>query len=60
MTINNKGVLPAIGLGMLAGAAVTMIASPKPSMTNKAKKAAHDVGRFVGEVADNISGAVQR
>lgn len=60
MTINNKGVLPAIGLGMMAGAALTMIAAPKPSVTNKAKKAARDVGHFVDEVVDDISEAVKR
>lgn len=60
MTINNKGVLPAIGLGMMAGAALTMMAAPKPSVKNKAKKAAQDVSRFVGEAVDGISEAVQR
>lgn len=60
MTINNKGVLPAIGLGMMAGAALTMLASPKPSVTGKAKKAARDVSHFVDEVVDDISEAVKR
>ena len=60
MTINNKGVLPAIGLGMMAGAALTMMAAPKPSVKNKAKKAVKDVSRFVGEAVDDISEAVKR
>jgi len=60
MTINNKGVLPAIGLGMMAGAALTMMASPKSSVKNKAKKAAQGVGHFVDEVVDDISEAVKR
>lgn len=60
MTINNKGVLPAIGLGMMAGAALTMMASPNTSVKNKAKKAAKDVGHFVDEVVDDISEAVKR
>lgn len=60
MTINNKGVLPAIGLGMVAGAALAMMAAPQPSAVCKAKKAVRDVGRFVGEAVDDISEAVQR
>lgn len=60
MTINNKGILPAIGLGMVAGAALTMMASPKPSVKRKAEKAVRDVSRFVGEAVDDISEAVQR
>lgn len=60
MTINNKGVLPAIGLGMVAGAALTVLAAPKPSVKNKAKKAVQDVGRFVGEAVDDFTEAVQR
>lgn len=60
MTINNKGVLPAIGLGMVAGAALTMLAAPEPSMKRKAKKAARNVGQFVDGVVDDISEAVQR
>lgn len=60
MTINNKGVLPAIGLGMVAGAALTVMAAPKPSVKNKAKKAVQDVSRFVGEAVDDISQAVKQ
>lgn len=60
MTINNKGILPAIGLGLMAGAAITMMASPKSTMQNKAEKAARDVSRFVDGVVDDISEAVQR
>lgn len=60
MTNNNKGILPAIGLGMVAGAALTMMASPQPSVVRKAKKAVQDVGHFVGEAVDDISEAVQR
>lgn len=60
MTINTKGVLPAVGLGIVAGAALTMMAGPLPSVRFKAKKAARDVGRFVGEVVDDFSEAVQR
>lgn len=60
MTINNKGVLPAMGLGMVAGAALTMVAAPKASVKNKAKKAARDVGHFVDEVVDDLSEAVKR
>ncbi len=60
MTINNKGILPAIGLGMVAGAALTMLAPSKTSMQCKVKKAARDVGKFVDGVVDDISEAVQR
>lgn len=60
MTINNKGVLPAIGLGMVAGAVLTMAAAPKPTVKCKAKKAVRELGKFVDEVVDDISQAVQR
>lgn len=60
MTINNKGVLPAIGLGMMAGAALTMMAAPRQSVKDKAKKAARDVSHFVDEVVDDISEAVKQ
>lgn len=45
MTINNKGILPAIGLGMVAGAALSMI--PKKDLKRKAEKAAKTVGEAV-------------
>lgn len=60
MTMNMKGILPAIGLGMVAGAALTMIVEPQPSTMRKAKKAVKDVGRFVGDAVDDISETVQR
>ena len=56
MTINNKGILPAIGLGMVAGAALSMMAKqPKRDLKRKAAKAA----KTVGEVVENISDAMQ-
>lgn len=60
MTINNKGVLPALGLGMVAGAALTMVSKSDPSMKRKAKKAAKVVTEAVGEVVDDISDAVHQ
>lgn len=47
MTINNKGVLPAIGLGMVAGAALSMMARPKQDLKHKAEKAMKTVSGAV-------------
>lgn len=52
MTINNKGVLPAIGLGMVAGAALSMMVKPKQDLKEKAGKAAKAVGQVVEDIAD--------
>lgn len=55
MTINNKGVLPAIGLGMMAGAALMVLANPKPELKKKAEKAV----KTVGQVAENLTDAMK-
>lgn len=48
MTINNKGILPAIGLGMVAGAALSMMAAgSKQDLKHRAEKAAKTVGGAV-------------
>lgn len=55
MTMNSKGVLPAIGIGMVAGAALGMALKPKNNLKHKAEKAL----KTVGKVAENITDAMQ-
>lgn len=54
MTINNRGVLPAIGLGMVAGAALAVLAKPSQQMKKKAEKAV----KTVGQAAESITNAM--
>ncbi len=49
-----KNLLPALGLGMVAGATLTMMLKPK----KPAKHAAGKAIKAVGEVVENISEAM--
>lgn len=50
--MNHKGFLKGMAMGMVAGAAIGMIATPK---SKNAKKAAGRVLRAAGDVVENIS-----
>lgn len=52
MTINNKGVLPALGLGMVAGAALAALAGSKPELKKTAGKAVRTVEEAVEHISD--------
>lgn len=54
MTMNNKGVLPALGLGMVAGAVLMALAETKPEVKKTANKAVRTVENAVEHITDAI------
>lgn len=51
---NHKGILPAIGIGMVAGAALSMALTPKKDLKRKAEKALKSVGEVVENITDTM------
>ena len=54
--MNNKAILPVLGIGMVAGAALGMTLKPKNQAMIKQK--AGQAARFVGDAMENISEAM--
>lgn len=54
--MNNKVILPVLGIGMVAGAALGMTLKPKDQAMIKQK--AGQAAKFVGDAMDNISDAM--
>ena len=49
-----KGIAPAVGAGMLAGAAVMMMVPKRSAMYQAADDAAHTIKRKVSDVVDDM------
>lgn len=61
MTINNKGVLPALGLGMAAGAILGMMSSSgKGQIKRDAAKAVRAVGDAVEQTIEDAADMFRR
>ena len=56
MNMNKKAILPILGVGMVAGAALSMSLKPKEQAMIKQK--AGQAARFVGDAMENISDAM--
>lgn len=54
MSGNHKHVLPVVGIGMLAGAALGMVLFPKKDLKQRAEKAV----KSVGEVVENLTSSM--
>lgn len=57
MNIDRKAILPAIGLSLAAGAALSMALKPKTGikdMKRKAGKALHSVGEMVEDLSNTM------
>ena len=55
--MNNKAILPVLGIGMVAGAALGMTLKPKNQAMIKQK--AGQAARFVGDTMESISDAMR-